>query len=287
MNQAQGPGNNCPVIYSLAGSTYHRLGEQRHRRAWEPDLVDEAIEGDLASAGSAVTQRRRQRKRNPQLTKRDILVGAREEFCEFGLDGARVDRIAARAGANKRLLYHYFGNKEALYSAVLLDAYREIRLGERELHLQELAPVEAMRRLVSFTFDHFRQNPWFIRLLSTENILRAEHLKRMPEIPELHSPIVEQIRTVLAAGQKQGLFRGGVDPIQLYISIAGVSYFYFSNIHTLSVIFSAPLGSEEGLAARREHVEEVILGYLGASGRGGPISKTKRAAKVLLSANNR
>ena len=205
-----------------------------------------------------------QRPRNPELTKRDILVAAREEFCEYGLDGARVDRIARRAAANKRLLYHYFGNKEALYAAVLLGAYREIRLGERELHLQELSPVEAMRKLVSFTFDHFRRNPWFIRLLATENILRAEHVKKIPEIQELHSPIVEQIRTVLAAGQKEGLFRDGVDPIQLYVSIAGIGYFYFSNIHTLSVVFDVPLESPESLEARREHVQEVILGYLRA-----------------------
>ena len=207
---------------------------------------------------------RAQRQRNPALTKRDILIAAREEFCEFGLDGARVDRIAGRANANKRLLYHYFGNKEALYSAVLLDAYREIRLGERALHLDELSPVEAMRKLVAFTFEHFRANPWFIRLLATENILRAEHLKKVAEIPALHSPIVAQIRTVLAAGQKQKLFRGGVDPVQLYISIAGISYFYFSNIHTLSVIFSVELDAEKRLPERRRHVEEVILGFLRA-----------------------
>ena len=212
----------------------------------------------------SVAGKTQQRQRNPALTKRDILVAAREEFCEFGLDGARVDRIAERANANKRLLYHYFGNKEALYSAVLLDAYREIRLGERALHLQELSPVEAMRKLVGFTFDHFRAHPWFIRLLATENILRAQHLKKIAEIPALHSPIVAQIRTVLAAGQKRRLFRGGVDPVQLYISIAGISYFYFSNIHTLSVIFAVELGSEKRLTERRKHVEEVILGFLRA-----------------------
>jgi AcrR family transcriptional regulator len=223
-------------------------------------LVDDAVE----QSSLELPARRRQRKRNPALTKRDILVAAREEFCEFGLDGARVDRIAERAAANKRLLYHYFGNKEALYSAVLLEAYREIRLGERELHLQELQPVEAMRKLVSFTFDHFRLNPWFIRLLATENIQRAEYAKRIPELQALHSPIVAQIRTVLAAGQKAGLFRAGVDPIHLYISIAGISYFYFSNIHTLSVIFSVQLESEEQIAERREHVQDVILGFLRA-----------------------
>ena len=218
----------------------------------------------MSAMAEAEPAQRRHRLRNPELTRRDILVAAREEFCEHGLGSARVDRIAARAAANKRLLYHYFGNKEALYSAVLLDAYREIRRGESELHLEELTPVEAMRKLVRFTFDHFRNNPWFIRLLSTENILRAEFVKQLAEIPTLHSPIVGQIRTVLAAGQSSGTFRGGVDPVHLYISIAGISYFYFSNIHTLSVIFSVDLMSDDQIGARRDHVEEVILGYLRA-----------------------
>jgi AcrR family transcriptional regulator len=215
-------------------------------------------------APTRVAPKRPQRARNPAVTSREILLAGRDEFCESGFDGARVDRIASRAGANKRLIYHYFGNKEALYAAVLLDAYREIRLGERQLHLQELSPVDAMRRLVGFTFDHFRKNPWFIRLLATENIRRAEHVKRIKEIPELHSPIVAQLRSVLAAGQNEGVFRKAVDPVQLYISIAGVSYFYFSNIHTLSVIFAVPLESRKSIAARRAHVEDVILGYLRA-----------------------
>jgi TetR/AcrR family transcriptional regulator len=224
-------------------------------------LVYDAIERRTLTPSAP---ERRRRRRNPALTARDILMAAREEFCEYGFDGARVDRIAERAAANKRLLYHYYGNKEALYSAVLLDAYREIREGEHELHLEELAPIEAMRKLVSFTFDHFLKNPWFIRVLATENILRAEFVKRIPEIPALHSPIVEQIRTVLAAGQKEGSFRDAVDPVHLYISVAGVSYFFFSNIHTLSVIFSTPLGGNKQIELRRQHVQDVILGYLRA-----------------------
>jgi len=218
-----------------------------------PDPIDHAVPRP---------ERRRQRPRNPELTARDILVSARAEFCEHGFEGARVDRIASRAAANKRLLYHYFGNKEALYSAVLLDAYREIRRGESELRLEELAPVEAMRKLVSFTFDHFRRNPWFIRLLATENILRAAFVRQLTEIPTLHSPIIEQIRRVLAAGQQQRLFRSEVDPVHLYISIAALSYFYFSNIHTLSVIFSTRLDSEREILVRRNHCQEVILAYL-------------------------
>jgi TetR/AcrR family transcriptional regulator len=227
-------------------------------------LVDRLEEVAVREAGVSPTGKPARRARNPELTRRDILVAAREEFVEYGLDGARVDRIAERANANKRLLYHYFGNKEALYAAVLLDAYREIRAGEQRLHLGELPPREAMRKLVGFTFDHFRSNPWFIRLLATENIRRASFVSRIREIRQLHSPIVAQLREVLAAGQRAGDFRKGVDPVHLYISIAGLSYFYFSNIYTLSVVFAVPLRSKAQMAARRAHAEEVILGYLRA-----------------------
>jgi TetR/AcrR family transcriptional regulator len=202
------------------------------------------------------------RPRDPGRTKRDILIAAREEFVEHGLDGARVDRIAERAGINKRMLYHYVGNKEALYARVLLDAYADIRAGEAELHLGTLAPADAMARLVGFTFDHFRQNPWFIRLLATENIQRGSFVRALPDIARMHSPLVAQISDVLAAGEAGGVFRPGVDPVQLYITIAGISYFYMSNIHTLSVIFNAPLAAEANMAARRQHAIDVVLGYL-------------------------
>jgi AcrR family transcriptional regulator len=202
------------------------------------------------------------RPRDPDRTKRDILVAAREEFVEFGLDGARIDRIAERAGANKRMLYHYVGNKEALYARILLDAYREIRDGEAGLHLGQLPPGLAMEKLVGFTFDHFRQHPWFLRLLATENIQRGAYLHEMPEIRAMHSPLVAQIRAVLAAGEADGIFRPGVDAVQLYITIAGISYFYMSNIHTLSVIFDAALDREPAMAERRAHAIAVVLGYL-------------------------
>ena len=211
---------------------------------------------DIAEAPPA------RRPRDPDRTKRDILVAAREEFVEFGLDGARVDRIAERAGANKRMLYHYVGNKELLYARVLLDAYRDIRDGEAGLHLGELPPERAMEELVGFTFDHFRRNPWFLRLLATENIQRGAFVRRMPEIRTLHSPLIAQIADVLAAGEAEGIFRHGVDPVQLYITIAGISYFYMSNIHTLSAIFEAPLAADSEMAARRAHGIEVVLGYL-------------------------
>jgi TetR/AcrR family transcriptional regulator len=216
---------------------------------------------DTISGAGASTQRTR----NPELTQAEILSAARDEFVEYGLDGARIDRIAQRAGINKRMLYHYFGNKESLYSHVLLDAYRDIRRRESSLNLGRLRPEAAMEKLVGFTFDHFRHNPWFVRLLATENLHRASFLQQAPEIRSLHSPIIDQLGEVLHKGESDGVFRAGIDPIQLYITIAGISFFYFSNIHTLSVIFDRQFASPKNTNTRREHAISVILNYLRTS----------------------
>ncbi|TVS05852.1 MAG: TetR/AcrR family transcriptional regulator [Rhodobacteraceae bacterium] len=223
----------------------------------------------MSHVSSSRTAARRQgavdpprRTRNSERTKEAILAAARAEFCEHGLGGARVDAIADRAGANKRLLYHHFGNKEDLYRAVLLDAYAEIRAGERELNLEALGPDEAMDRLVRFTFRHFLDNPWFTSLLSTENVQNAAYLKSLPDIPALHSPLVGQIEKILGQGREEGIFRDGIDPIQLYISIAALGYFYVSNMKTLSVIFERDLGATPMIQEREAQAVQMVLRYL-------------------------
>jgi len=202
------------------------------------------------------------KKRNPAITKRSILDAALEEFSTYGLGGARVDRIAERAGANKRMLYHYFGNKDALFLAALEEAYADIRSAERELELETVNPIDSIRRLVTFTWDYYDENPQFLSLLNSENLHKAVHLKQSKRIQALHSPFIEMLRRIVEKGESQGLFRPGVDPVQLYLSIASVCYFYFSNIHTLSVVFGVDLGAKEALSLRRAHAVDVILGYL-------------------------
>jgi AcrR family transcriptional regulator len=202
------------------------------------------------------------RARDSAKTKAEILVAGRAEFAERGFEGARVDAIAALAGANKRLLYHYYGNKEDLYRAVLLDAYQEIRRGEKALSLDQFGPVEAMDRLVRFTFRHFLANPWFPRLLNTENIENARFLKTMPDIQALHSPLVGQITTIVERGADAGVFRRDVDPVQLYISIAALGFFYVSNMATLSVIFARDLAAIDMVQEREAQAVQMVLDYL-------------------------
>ena len=160
------------------------------------------------------------------------------------------------------MLYHYFGNKDGLYTAVLGDAYAEIRQGERMLQLDQFGPEEAMERLVRFTFRHFLEKPWFIRLLTTENLQNARFLKTLSGIKDLHSPLVRQIEDILQQGVEIGVFRSGVDPVQLYISIAGLGYFYVGNRHTLSVIFARDLGETVPVQEREAHAVDVVLSFL-------------------------
>jgi len=204
------------------------------------------------------------RSRQPARTREQILVAATAEFAASGLGGARVDRIARRAGANKRMIYHYFGNKDALFLAVMERTYEHIRQREGALHLEALAPVDAMRKFVRFTFNYFSENPHFVSLLNSENLHRARHIRQSSRVEEINSPVIAALGRILERGRKEGAFRAGVDPTQLYISVAGVCYFYFSNIHTLSTIFGRDFGAKPSLAERERHVTEVVLGYLRA-----------------------
>ena len=201
-------------------------------------------------------------RRNPAATRQKLLAAARREFAASGLAGARVDEIAARAVVNKQLVYHYFGDKDALYLAVLEWVYEEIRAQERKLNLEGLPPERAIRKLIESSFDHLAAHPDFIVLLNDENRGGARHVRGSRRLEAMHSPLVSMVDTILKQGVRAGTFRRGVDPVQLYISIAGLSYFFFSNTPTLSAIFGTDLRSARAKRARRKHVVDLVLGAL-------------------------
>jgi TetR/AcrR family transcriptional regulator len=192
-------------------------------------------------------------------TRTALLVAARAAFSERGLEGARVDDIARRAGVNKQLVYHYFGSKDALYTAVLEQVYRQIRDQERALELDSFPAEEAMRKLIEFSFDYLAKSPEFVRILSDENAHGAEHLKGSDVVTEVNRPIIELIRTTLDRGVSAGVFRKGLDPLHVYLSIAGMSFFYFANLHTLSRAFDTDLKTQRGVAERRAHIVDFAL----------------------------
>ncbi len=217
---------------------------------------------DAPAPAKSQTPRRSSGERDPERTRAAILAAAMEEFTAHGLNGARVDEIAKRSGVNKRMIYYYFGDKNGVYLAVLEEIYADIRNAEIRLHLADRDPVDAMRELVAFTWNYFNEHPEFLSLLGTENLHRARHLKTSKKIRELHSPLVGIITVLLARGVKAKVFREGVDPVQLYITIASLGFFYMSNRFTLSTIFGRDLGNSEALAERGKHIEDVVLQYL-------------------------
>jgi TetR/AcrR family transcriptional regulator len=202
--------------------------------------------------------------RDAERTQHAIIAAAEAEFANNGLAGARVDAIAEQSGVNKRMLYYYFGSKENLYVAVLERAYGAMREAERELNLVDLDPLQAIQKLVEFKFDYYLAHPHIIRLLAGENMQNAKFLKRSRRLRDMHNSLGNVLRTLLAAGQKKGLVKPGIDPLQLYISLAGLSYFFFSNVATLTTAFGRELTSPSELKARRAHAVEVMLDYVRA-----------------------
>ena len=195
-------------------------------------------------------------------SQRRILEAARTEFADEGFAGARTDRIVKRAGVNQNLLYHYFGSKERLFVAVMEQVYAEVRERHRDMELERLKPEAAIRRFTEATFDLFVQSDDVIRLLSTENIHRAEHIRGSERIGHIYNPLLTRLDAALRRGREEGCFRSGVDAQELFITITGLSYFYLSNRHTLSVILHDDLEAPARLARRRRHIAEVVTTFL-------------------------
>ncbi len=202
-------------------------------------------------------------KRSAAATKERILEAALNEFATRGFAGARVDVIAAEAQANKRMIYAYVGNKDALWLATLETVYAAKRQEERRLATETLSPDEAMRALIRFNFRYHVEHPEFVALVNNENLMGARMLKRSKLVPQLYSPLLETLTEVLRRGQQAQVFRGGIDPMQLYISVAALGYFFCSNIRSLSVIFASDLASRAGMKRREAHVVDVVMSYLG------------------------
>jgi TetR/AcrR family transcriptional regulator len=212
----------------------------------------------LPALPAAATPRRRDAERS----RGAILGAATAIFSAKGYEGARIEAIVQAAGVNTNLLYHYYGSKERLFIAVMEEAYLTIRAHHRELEIEHLGPVAAMAELVRATFRLFVRHPHIIGLLNAENLHQARHVAKSELIPSLYDPLFGSIARILERGARAGLFRAGVDPVELFITINGLGYFYLSNRYTLGVISHADLTAPDRLARREAHIVEVVLAYL-------------------------
>jgi AcrR family transcriptional regulator len=201
-------------------------------------------------------------KRDPERTRAKILEAATDEFTKHGLGGARVDRIAKRAGTNERMLYYYFISKEQLFLTVLESVYINLAEAEKKLELDHLEPTEAVKRLVEFIWNYYVEHPEFISLINSENLHEAKYLKKSRKLAQLVSPVQDNIREILQRGQEAGVFRGGIDPAEVYITLVALNYYYLSNRFTLSTVLARDLMSPVAKARHLEHATEVVLNYL-------------------------
>jgi TetR/AcrR family transcriptional regulator len=191
-----------------------------------------------------------------------ILQAALQEFANKGIDGARVDEIARISGANKNMIYHYFKSKEKLFIAVLENVYEGVRSRQQDLSLRGLDPTSALRRLIEHTADVWIEVPEFIRLLASENLHQAKHVRQSKKIQSMYPPLIESLRDILVRGAKDGVFRPGVDPVDLYISLSSLSAHYVAHHFTFEAIFKTNLMSPKKIQQRKETICTMILRYL-------------------------
>ncbi len=204
------------------------------------------------------------RRRDSDATRARILKAAKGEFARLGYGGARIDTIAERARANKRMIYHYFGGKEALFTAVLEEAYLDIRQAEQKLELGDLEPEAAMDCLVEFTWRYYLRNPEFLTLVNSENLHRARHVKKSTAIRKSFPPFVEMVQSIIDRGVEEGVFRKGVDAVQLNITIAAIGYYYLTNRYTGSVIYERDFMDKAALDERLAFNLETVRRMLAA-----------------------
>ena len=202
------------------------------------------------------------RVQDPEGTRQNIIEVAAQEFALNGLSGARIDEIAAKTRSSKRMIYYYFGNKEGLYVSALENAYRQVREGEAKLDIEGLPPLEALQRLVEFTFDHHHQHEEFIRMVMIENIHHAEFLARSDVIGDLNVTAIGNIETIYAKGVAAGMFRPGLDPLEIHWQISALCFFNVSNRATFSKIFGKDVGSPAFQESLRRQTVEMVLRFV-------------------------
>ncbi|MBS1228172.1 MAG: hypothetical protein H6R17_1449 [Proteobacteria bacterium] len=236
--------------------------ELEKERPVSGDALSAAVTSTRAARARNGAQSPRQRSSVGEETRRDIIDAAMKEFAEKGLSGARVDDIAARTRTTKPMIYYHFGSKEKLYAAVIEEAYGGVRSKEQGLHLDDLPPKEAMQRLVEVTFDHHAAHPEHVRLVCVENMERARHINGRPSLVQRNAIAIETVRTLLERGERDGVFRPGINPWHLHLLITSFCFIRVSNRYTWNAVFEMDLWEKDDIARQRQMIVEAVLGYV-------------------------
>lgn len=201
------------------------------------------------------------RSSDPARVREKILKLATEEFGRIGFEGARVDRIAERCNVSKNMLYYYFKSKEGLFVAALERMYEGFRDQQRDLSVRASDPLLAMEQLIEHTFTALESNPNAIRLLNEENKHRGKYIRKSKRIRDLYNPLVETLSFILERGARDGVFRSGLDPAVVYLTLSSLCYHYLSNQYTLEIALNKDLSSVSSRKEWLQHVTNLVLQY--------------------------
>jgi len=201
------------------------------------------------------------RERNPEKSKRDILTAAEKLFAGKGIYGTRMDEIAKEANINKRMLYEYFGNKEDLYKAVLIEVYGRLEIGEMGVLSDKIGAQEAIGQLIQLYFKFLKENTTYVNLLQWENLNEGRYVKEA-DFTGIKDPTLVLLRKIINEGKEEGVFKESVDTEQVIVSLLTFIFSYFSNRFTLGKLLGRTLDDEESIEKRTEHVIEMFLSYL-------------------------
>lgn len=215
-----------------------------------------------STPSNASPARQPKRQRNPVQTRAKILAAAKSVFSTVGLGGAKIEAIAEAASVNKRMIYEYFVSKDQLFLVVLEEAWTDIRTAESKLDLDQFEPEEAMRQLITFTWNYYLKHPEFIALVNSENLHRARHIKNSEVFHQLHSGFISMVQRILDRGAAAGVFRPGVDAKQVHITLAAIGFYYLNNRFTGEVIFGFDFMKKSALEERLAFNIDTILRLL-------------------------
>lgn len=187
--------------------------------------------------------------RDSQRTRRLLLEAATSEFAQYGLAGARVDRIAATAGVNKERIYQYFGSKDALFGTVL------------EHHLaavMDAVPLdgdgpEAIVDYAGRVFDHHDANPTLARLTFWEGLERESHVAEAARRERSERKVDAAQRAHPALGRE-----GAQDLLLTIVTLCTA----WPVLHGVDRLFGSPSEDPSRTARRRRAVLAAVQGAL-------------------------
>ena len=220
------------------------------------------------------------RRRDPAATRARLLQVAISEFAAKGYSGARIDAVAARAKVNIRMIYHYFGGKEALYIEVLEHTLAKLRADELKLDFSAMTPLDGIMQLFDFIDGHFTDHPELMKLLSSENLNKARFMQKSAAIPMMATPVLRLLQTLLQRGVAEGCITTGIEPLHLYVTLVSLAYFHKSNAHTLTRIFATELLAPAWQADHKAQTRRMLLRFLSPTGSGDSLEVIAAAIKV-------